>query len=69
MPTTPDIEHYAGRVAALSRWTPDSPALPEARGNLAAAKITSYIEKVVADAPPLTDAQRERIAAALGGSR
>jgi hypothetical protein len=69
VPTTPDIEHYSGRVAALSRWSPDSPDLTEARGNLAAAKITRHIEKVVAEAPPLTSSQIARITAALGGAK
>jgi hypothetical protein len=37
----------------------------EARRNLAEAKISDYVEKVLAEAPPLTDQQRETICALL----
>lgn len=43
-----------------------------ARRDHAAAKIESYVARVVADAPPLTPAQRDRIASLLqpaGGGR
>ena len=54
------------RVAALTRSrTPDDPALVEARRTLAAENLAAYIERVVAEAPPLTSAQRDRIAALL----
>jgi type IV secretory pathway TrbF-like protein len=40
-----------------------------ARQELVAAKIESYIQRVVADAPPLSPAQRNRLAALfLGGA-
>ena len=55
-----------GRVASLSRSRPATdPDLINARRDLAAAKLDAYIKKVVAEAPPLTDAQRDRIAALL----
>ena len=58
------------RVAALSRHRDaNDPVLIEAKRELVTDTLSRHIEKVVADAPPLTDAQRERIAAALGGSR
>jgi hypothetical protein len=58
--------HHRGRVAALSRSRSKSdPELINARQELAAAKLTAYIEKVVAEAPPLTDEQRDRIAVLL----
>ena len=36
-----------------------------ARRELVAAKLAAYVSKTVAEAPPLTDAQRDRIAALL----
>ena len=55
-----------GRVASLSRSRPATdPDLVNARRDLAAAKLDAYIQKVVAEAPPLTDEQRDRIAALL----
>lgn len=55
-----------GRVASLSRSRPATdPDLIDARRDLAAEKLAAYVAKTVADAPPLTDAQRDRIAALL----
>lgn len=55
-----------GRVASLSRSrATDDPEFIDARRDLASEKIAQYIERVVADAPPLTDAQRSRLAALL----
>lgn len=55
-----------GRVASLTRSrAADDPELIEARTNLAAEKLAAYVSAVVAEAPPLTDAQRDRIAALL----
>lgn len=55
-----------GRVAALHRSrTPDDPEYIAARRDLAAEKLAAYVERVVADAPPLTDAQLERVTAIL----
>ena len=55
-----------GRVASLSRSRPATdPDLIDARRDLAAAKLDAYVKKVVAEAPPLTGAQRDRIAALL----
>lgn len=60
-----------GRVAALSRSrTADDPELIDARRDLAEAKITAAIERVVADAPPLTIEQRDRLHRIIdGGAR
>lgn len=59
------LEHR-GRVAALSRSRrPDDPELIDARRQLAAANIASYVERAVAKAPPLTAEQRDRIAILL----
>lgn len=55
-----------GRVAALSRSrTPDDPDLQAARRDLKAERLKDYINRVVAEAPPLTDEQRRRLAALL----
>ncbi|GAA3626054.1 hypothetical protein GCM10022200_05510 [Microbacterium awajiense] len=53
-------------VAVASRRR-DPVALIEARRNHAAVKLEDYITRVVAEAPPLTTAQRERLAALLTG--
>lgn len=58
--------HERARVGSLSRSrSDDDPELVEARRNLAAANIEDYVEKVLAAAPPLTDAQRSRLAELL----
>jgi hypothetical protein len=60
------------RLATKSRSavsaSPDE--IEDARRDLAVAKIADYVERVVSGAPPLTDLQRDRIAALLraGGS-
>lgn len=54
------------RVASLSRSrTPDDPDLVEARRNLKFQRFEDYVSRVLADAPPLTNEQRERIASLL----
>ncbi|EZP62318.1 hypothetical protein [Micrococcus luteus] len=55
-----------GRVASLSRSrSANDPDLIEARRALAAEKLAAYVSKTVAEAPPLTPAQRDRIASLL----
>lgn len=55
-----------GRIAALSRSRPaDDPELIELKRNLKAQSLEEHIRRVVAEAPPLTDEQRDRIAALL----
>ena len=60
-----------GRVASLSRSrSSDDPDYLNAKRDLAAEKIASYIERVVAEAPPLSAAQRDRLTVLLrGGAR
>lgn len=60
-----------GRVAALSRSrAADDPELLDARRNLRAERLADHIAKAVAEAPPLTDAQVDRLAVLLrGGAR
>lgn len=54
------------RVAALTRHHPNRPDIAApARRDLAAAMLAEHVARVVADAPPLTPEQRDRIAAAL----
>ena len=62
-----------GRVASLSRSrAADDPELLQARANLkterakyALDQLGDYVARVVAEAPPLTPAQRDRITALL----
>lgn len=52
------------RLANATRWgTPEEAA--DARRDLAAVKLEASIGKITADAPPLTTAQRERLAALI----
>ena len=54
------------RVASLTRSRPaDDPDLITARVNLKAARLEDHITKLVADWPPLTPEQRDRIASLL----
>lgn len=59
----PDVLTERARVASLtrSRRTGD-PELIQARRNLTEAKIEQAIQKAIAEAPPLTDIQRKRLA-------
>ena len=64
-----------GKVAALTRSrTPDDPELVEARNKLResraaheAERFVAYVERIVAEAPPLTDEQRDKLAVLLRG--
>jgi len=57
------IFHERGRVAALSRSrSADDSELVDAKRSLAEKKIAAYVEKVLAQAPPLTDEQRTKLA-------
>lgn len=54
------------RVASLTRSRKsDDPELIEARRNMRALKLEEHVLRVVAEAPPLTNEQRERIASLL----
>lgn len=62
------ITHERARVASLSRSrADDDPDLITARINLRAEKLAAHVAKVVSQAPPLSPAQRDRIAALLQG--
>lgn len=56
------------RIAGLSsrpNRPPNDPELVEARRNLRALRLQEHVEKVLAQAPPLNDEQRNRIASLL----
>ena len=56
------------RVASLSRSRdPQDPDLIEARRNLRYLRLEDHIRKVIAEAPPLSDDQRSRLAGLLRG--
>ena len=56
------------RLAAKKRHHPDQDH-SETERDLATAKIASYIERVLASAPPLSDAQRTALAELLKPAR
>lgn len=60
-------QHLRGRLANAHRRG-DEAVILEVRRDLAAAKLEQYIERVVSEAPPLTDEQRERLAGLLNGA-
>ncbi|WP_127818235.1 hypothetical protein [Microbacterium sp. CPCC 204701] len=63
---TSTIYQQRARVSALSRHRPaDDPELIEATLNLREAKLEEHIRRVVEAAPPLTAAQRDRLALLL----
>lgn len=69
MPMAPEVRCARAKVAALSRGVRagERPRkdLEAARRELAAANIEAYVTRTLADAPPLTDEQRTRLAELL----
>jgi hypothetical protein len=60
------VRRESARLAILTRYKgAGSPEVEEVRRNLAAAKLEQYIGRVVSAAPPLTNAQRDRVIRAL----
>ena len=60
--------HERAKVASLTRSRKaDDPELISARQRLAADRLAEHVAKVVAQAPPLSPAQRDRIAVLLRG--
>lgn len=59
----PELRRLAARAGAAA--TNGAPDLNERRAELAEARLANHIRKVCAAAPPLTDAQRDRLAALL----
>lgn len=60
----PEIRSCATRIARAAR-SGDQHAETEARRDLAEAKIADYVERVLANAPPLTSEQKTRLARLL----
>lgn len=59
---------HRARVASLTRSRPPSdPELIEARQDLRATRLADHVARVVAEAPPLSDEQIDRIAVLLRG--
>jgi hypothetical protein len=62
--------HHRARIAALSRdRQSDDPELVGARRDLRATRLEDHVARVLAEAPPLSDEQRERIAVVLRAGR
>jgi hypothetical protein len=61
--------HERARVARLTQTrAPGDPDLVAARRDLRAARAEDYIKRLVDSAPPLTEAQRSRLAVLLTGA-
>ena len=70
MPTS-DKSRALGKYAAAVRWGHAPADIADSRRDLAAAQIADYVERIVADAPPLTESQLDRVTALLraGGAQ
>lgn len=63
---SPALRQSTARAGAAARW--HRPDAEDARRDLATERISSYVQRVLAAAPPLTDEQRTRLALLLNGS-
>lgn len=63
----PEVARTRSAVGVASRAR-DPEAISEARRDHAAAKLAAVIQRTVDSAPPLTDAQRDRLALLLRGA-
>lgn len=61
--SSPVLQARAQLAVATRRRDPEQ--IANARRDLAAEKLAQYVARTVADAPPLTAEQRDRIAALL----
>jgi hypothetical protein len=68
-PHKPEWRKKRAEVASLSYWHPDSTDLVDARCDLKAMALEEHIERVVRDWPPLTNAQRAKLAELLAPVR
>ncbi|GAB3349982.1 hypothetical protein [Modestobacter lapidis] len=64
--SSPTLRNSTARAGAAVRWGKAN--ADDARRELAAERITEYVQKVLATAPPLTNEQREKLALLLHGS-
>ncbi len=68
MPISPETAHHRARAAALTRAVrngerpTDDPELVDAQQHLKALRITDFVQRQLAEAPPLTDQQRDQLA-------
>ncbi len=65
---TPAEKTERARVAALRRHRPNDPKTHELAAAFKAERLAEYIARVVAQSPPLSAAQRARLAVLLRGS-
>lgn len=65
-PPVSEVQHLRAVLANTCRRGTEEDIL-KVRRDLAFAKIQQYAERVVAEAPPLTDEQSARLAGLLGG--
>jgi len=61
--SSPTIRNSTARAGAAVRWGKAN--ADDARRELATERISEYVQKVLANAPPLTNEQRERLALLL----
>ena len=72
---TAESAHHRARIAALKRCIKagerraDDPELVDAQQKLATAQLVEHIERIIADWPPRTDEQLDRIAGLLRTGR
>jgi len=65
-PSMPSPQSVTGRIAATLRHHPDAD-VTDLRRELHAAKIEKYVTELAKKFPPLTEAQRERLARLIKG--
>ncbi|WP_326566042.1 hypothetical protein [Mycobacterium sp. 3-98] len=69
-PLSPLAAHHRARIAHLSKTrSADDPEIIDEKREFATAKIQAYIERVVAEAPPLTNEQFARLRVLLEPAR
>lgn len=59
------LRQRAKRRALIPQRQPDDPEIAYVRRHFAAETLRLYVERVLVDAPPLTDEQRTRLAELL----
>jgi hypothetical protein len=64
----PQQRQARARVAALKRHHPNDQETIELARNFRAERLAEYIQRVVDMAPPLTEAQRDKLAILLRGA-
>ena len=63
-PTKSPVQHLTGRLIAQKRWHPGADTT-ELEQDLAACRISEYARKIMAEAPALTQAHIDDVAAIL----